>query len=55
MVSVLAIVPKDRGFKTGPGDGFLRAIKSEAHIPLEVGSKAGVCTSYNFKACKITL
>jgi hypothetical protein len=27
VVSVLATGPKDRGFKPGRGDGFLRAIK----------------------------
>jgi hypothetical protein len=31
MVSVLVIGPKVRGFKPGEGDGFLRAIKIQAH------------------------
>jgi hypothetical protein len=33
VVSVLATGPKRRGFKPGRGDGFLRAIKSAAHLP----------------------
>jgi hypothetical protein len=33
VVSVLATGPKGRGFKPGRGDGFLRAIKSAAHLP----------------------
>jgi hypothetical protein len=33
ILSVLAIRLKVRGFKPGRGDGFLRAIKSAAHLP----------------------
>jgi hypothetical protein len=32
VVSVLATGSKGRGFQPGQGDGFLRAIKSEAHL-----------------------
>jgi hypothetical protein len=35
VVSVLATGPKDRGFKSGRGDGFLRAKKSAAQLPLD--------------------
>jgi hypothetical protein len=31
--NVLATGPKDRGFKPGRGNVFLRAIKSAAHLP----------------------
>jgi hypothetical protein len=34
VVSVLATGPKGYGFEPGQGDGFLRAIKSAAHLPL---------------------
>jgi hypothetical protein len=34
VVSVLATGPKDCGFEHGQGDGFLKAIKSAAHLPL---------------------
>jgi hypothetical protein len=34
VVSVLATGPKDRRFEPSQGDGFLRAIKSAAHLPL---------------------
>jgi hypothetical protein len=34
VVSVLATGPNGRGFGPGQGDGFLRAIKSAAHLPL---------------------
>jgi nitrogenase molybdenum-iron protein alpha/beta subunit len=33
VVSVLATRFKGRGFVTGQGDGFLKAIKSAAHLP----------------------
>jgi hypothetical protein len=33
VVRVLATGPMGRGLKPGLGDGFLRAIKSTAHLP----------------------
>jgi hypothetical protein len=33
-VSVLVTGPKGYGFEPGQGDGFLRAIKSAAYLPL---------------------
>jgi hypothetical protein len=40
MVTVLAVGPKDRGFKPGRDSGFLRAIKIQQHAFLRKGSKA---------------
>jgi hypothetical protein len=34
VASVLATGPKGCEFEPGQGDGFLRAIKSAAHLPL---------------------
>jgi hypothetical protein len=34
VISVLAIGPTSCGFESGQGDGFLRAIKSAAHLTI---------------------
>jgi hypothetical protein len=41
VVSVLATEPKGRGFISGQGDGFLRAIKIRSTPSSRIGSKAG--------------
>jgi hypothetical protein len=38
VVSVLATIPKSRGFEPGQGNGFLRTIKSAAHFPSDVSA-----------------